>query len=270
MIEVLGIVFKKAGDIYYYKPIDEELSVGDKVVAETRRGIELGEVVKDLKKIDENELDHGLNSIIRKATSKDLEKHKQNIKEAEEAFDICLKKIKKHGLPMKLIDSEYTFDKGKLLFYFTADGRVDFRELVKDLASVFRTRIELRQIGVRDETKMMGGIGPCGRRLCCKTFLRDFEPISIQIAKAQDLSLNPEKISGICGRLMCCLKYEAKNYRRIKKRLPNVGDEVEVCGDKGDVVGLNVIKKTVKVKLNGAETVEVDVDKIEMVDSVKD
>lgn len=263
MIEVIGVIFKKAGKIYYFKSNEEEINVGDKVLAQTIRGLELGEVVIDSKMIDKQELDSELKSIKRKATARDIQKAKKNEKEADEAFGICLKKIEKHGLPMNLVDSEYTFDKGKLLFYFTADGRVDFRALVRDLASVFRTRIELRQIGVRDETKMLGGIGPCGRQLCCKTFLRDFNPISIKMAKTQNLSLNPEKISGICGRLMCCLKYESKNYKKTKKELPSVGKEIETEFGKGRVIKVNVVKKSLTVDLGNNEKIEVSASQIE-------
>lgn len=213
METVVGVSFKKAGKIYYFDPQGLDIYPEDKVIVETSRGVELGEVVVGQKEVDEDKIVQPLKPVIRKATAKDLEQLEINNEKEEEAFDICLKKIDKHGLPMKLVDVEYTFDNNKIIFYFTADGRVDFRELVKDLASVFRTRIELRQIGVRDEAKMIGGLGPCGRQLCCKTFLREFEPISIKMAKNQDLSLNPAKISGICGRLMCCLKYEHEAYK---------------------------------------------------------
>ncbi|WP_408955275.1 stage 0 sporulation family protein [Natroniella sp. ANB-PHB2] len=270
MAEAVGVIFKKAGKIYYFKNDEQsELNVGQQVVVKTVRGIELGEVVTDFKEIDESKLNSPLKSIIRKATLSDIQKAEENEKEAEEAFDICLKKIEEHGLPMKLIDAEYTLDKKKLLFYFTADGRVDFRELVKDLAAIFRTRIELRQIGVRDEAKMLGGLGPCGRQLCCKTFLRNFEPISIKMAKKQDLSLNPSKISGVCGRLMCCLRYEAKNYLKTKKNLPNIGEKVETKIGKGRVKGLNVVKETVTVELGNNEEFEVDAADIQLKDCKK-
>ena len=209
---VVGVSFKKAGKVYYFDPSDLELRYGDKVIVETSRGIELGEVVINPKEVTETEIIQPLKKVIRKATLKDLEQLQINQEKEVEAFNICLKKIAKHSLPMKLVDVEYTFDNNKIIFYFTAEGRVDFRELVKDLAGVFRTRIELRQIGVRDEAKMIGGLGPCGLQLCCKTFLREFEPISIKMAKNQELSLNPAKISGICGRLMCCLRYESNSY----------------------------------------------------------
>lgn len=209
---VVGVSFKKAGKVYYFDPDNLELRYLDKVIVETSRGVELGEVIVNPKKVEEDEIIQPLKKVIRKATEKDLEQLEVNQEKEKEAYSICLEKIATHGLPMKLVDVEYTFDNNKIIFYFTADGRVDFRELVKDLASVFRTRIELRQIGVRDEAKMIGGLGPCGRQLCCKTFLREFEPISIKMAKNQDLSLNPAKISGICGRLMCCLRYESDTY----------------------------------------------------------
>lgn len=212
MQTVVGVSFKKAGKIYYFDPSEIELRSGDKVIVETSRGIELGEVVINPKEVEEDQIIQPLKMVIRKATPKDIEQLEINIQKEKEAYTICLEKIGNHGLPMKLVDVEYTFDNNKIIFYFTADGRVDFRELVKDLASVFRTRIELRQIGVRDEAKMIGGLGPCGLELCCKTFLREFEPISIKMAKNQELSLNPAKISGICGRLMCCLRFESDDY----------------------------------------------------------
>ena len=212
MLKVVGIRFKKAGKIYYFDPVDTGVEVGDHVIVETVRGLEYGTVVIGARDVEENKLVSQLKPVMRKATEQDALKVQENKVREKEAFNICLRKIAKHGLPMRLIDVEFTFDVNKIIFYFTADGRIDFRELVKDLASVFRTRIELRQIGVRDEAKMLGGIGSCGRPLCCATFLGDFEPVSIRMAKDQNLSLNPAKISGVCGRLMCCLKYE--NVRR--------------------------------------------------------
>ncbi|AGB40083.1 putative PSP1-like protein [Halobacteroides halobius DSM 5150] len=262
-MEVIGVEFKEAGKIYYYKMTNDEFSVGDKVVAETIRGIEIGEVVNPSKIVDPDNFGHPIESIKRKATLRDLKRAEENEKEAKEAFEICLDKIEEHNLPMRLVDSEYTLDRGKLLFYFTADDRVDFRELVKDLASIFKTRIELRQIGVRDEAKMRGGLGPCGRVLCCSKFLRDFDPISIKMAKEQDLSLNPNKISGICGRLMCCLKYETNSYKQIKNELPNVGEKVETNFGTGNVEDINVIKKTLKVDLGDDEKIEIDFEDIE-------
>ncbi|OCL25791.1 stage 0 sporulation protein [Orenia metallireducens] len=263
MPEVIGATFKKASKIYYFKPNGIELNIGDKIIAETTRGLELGEVIIDSKEVDKRGLKAEIKTIQKKADSNDMRQVKENQKEAERAFEICEEKIQDHNLPMKLIDSEYTFDKGKLLFYFTADGRIDFRELVKDLASIFRTRIELRQIGVRDETKLLGGIGQCGRELCCKTFLREFDPITIKMAKDQDLSLNPEKISGICGRLMCCLKYESDSYLETKDDLPDIGEEVEVGEEVGTVTGLNVVKETLTVELSDKESVEVSAEDIE-------
>lgn len=216
MVKVVGVRFKKAGKIYYFDPDDIELEAGINVIVETARGLEFGEVVVGPKMVTEEEVVQPLKKVIRRATEEDFEHLEENRGKETRAFDIGLAKIAKHGLPMKLVDVEYTFDNAKIIFYFTADGRVDFRELVKDLAGVFKTRIELRQIGVRDEAKMIGGLGPCGRSLCCVTFLGDFEPVCIRMAKEQNLSLNPTKISGICGRLMCCLKFETELYREEK------------------------------------------------------
>jgi len=263
MNTVVGVSFKKAGKIYYFDPGDFELETGDNVIVETARGIEFAEVVIGKKEVSEDEIVAPLKDVIRKATLKDREKHEKNQELEVEAFDICLKKIDKHGLPMKLIDVEYTFDHNKIIFYFTADGRVDFRELVKDLASVFKTRIELRQIGVRDEAKMLGGLGPCGLPVCCATFLRDFQPISIKMAKKQNLSLNPAKISGLCGRLMCCLQYEATTYRQLKKDMPNIGEKIELRMGKGKVVDRNLVKHTVEVDIGTEETVEVNIEELD-------
>ena len=265
MYTIVGVTFKEAGKIYYFDPKDIELVVGDHVIVETSRGTEIGEIVLAAHEVSEEEIVQPLKEVQRKATSSDFKIKEKNEEEEEEAFDICLKKIEEHGLPMKLIDVEYTFDKNKIIFYFTADGRVDFRELVKDLAAIFKTRIELRQIGVRDEAKMVGGLGPCGRQLCCETVLRDFEPISIKMAKAQNLSLNPAKISGICGRLMCCLKYECENYKKTKKEMPDVGDEVETNIGCGEITNLNVVKETVTVSLSDDERIEVSIDEVEEV-----
>ena len=263
MPQVVGISFKNAGKIYYFDPDDLELEKNDNVIVETARGIEFGNVVLEKKEISEDELVAPLKKVKRKANLKDKEKHEKNLELEEEAFDICLQKIDEHGLPMKLIDVEYTFDHNKILFYFTADGRVDFRELVKDLASVFKTRIELRQIGVRDEAKMVGGMGPCGRTICCCKFLRDFDPISIKLAKKQDLSLNPAKISGLCGRLMCCLKYESEVYQELKENMPEVGENVELEVGEGEIRERNLINKTVKIDIGEGEYVERDVDELE-------
>lgn len=249
MIKVVGIRFKKAGKIYYFNPNEIEVSKGDNVIVETARGIEFGECVTGPKFINEEDIVSPLKSVIRKATPEDVGQHKENKIKEQEAFDICVEKIQEHKLVMKLIDVEYTFDNNKVIFYFTADGRVDFRELVKDLANIFRTRIELRQIGVRDESKMVGGLGPCGRPLCCSSFLGDFVPVSIKMAKEQNLSLNPTKISGICGRLMCCLNYEQDTYEDIRKRLPRVGSIVNTPDGRGEVVANSVVKELVKVKI---------------------
>ncbi|KOA19097.1 hypothetical protein CLHOM_24780 [Clostridium homopropionicum DSM 5847] len=250
MITVVGVRFKKSGKIYYFDPNGLDIKSGYSVIVETVRGIEFGECVIGPKEIREEEIISPLKNVIRKATEEDIEKHKENKRKQEEALNICLEKIQKHDLPMKLIDVEYTFDNNKIIFYFTAEGRVDFRELVKDLASVFRTRIELRQIGVRDEAKMVGGLGPCGRSMCCSSFLGDFVPVSIKMAKEQNLSLNPTKISGICGRLMCCLNYEESTYEDIKKELPKVDSIVDTPYGKGVVISNSVVKEMAKVKIS--------------------
>lgn len=265
MTEVIGVRFRESGKIYFFKPLNYEIKVGDNVIVETARGVEYGKVVYDRHEVDEKQLKSPLKPIIRKATEADDERQRRNREKCKDAFDICLKKIEKHHLEMKLIEAEYTFDNNKLLFYFTADGRVDFRELVKDLASVFRTRIELRQIGVRDETKIVGGIGICGRELCCHSYLSDFAPVSIKMAKEQSLSLNPTKISGVCGRLMCCLNNEEATYEYLNERCPNVGDHVRVpSGLKGEVTSVNVLRQTVKVLVtNDAEEKEIEEYKVE-------
>lgn len=268
MIEVIGVRFKKAGKIYYFDPLDLVINKGNYVVVETARGIEFGECVIGIKEISENDIIAPLKSVLRVATDEDVEKHFQNKEKEKQAFDICLKKIDEHKLVMKLIDVEYTFDNNKVIFYFTADGRVDFRELVKDLATIFKTRIELRQIGVRDEAKMLGGLGPCGRPMCCSTFLGDFASVSIKMAKEQNLSLNPTKISGICGRLMCCLNYEQSTYEDIRKRLPKVGSLVKTEYGKGYVVDNNIVKESVKVRIKKGEDEvieDIKIDKIEMI-----
>ncbi|ACL70780.1 PSP1 domain-containing protein [Halothermothrix orenii] len=264
MYTVIGVSFRQAGKIYYFDPGDIELKKGDHVIVETSRGIEYGEVVTEKKEVSEDEIVPPLKKVIRKANLKDKEKYEENKRLEKKAFQICLQKINKHGLPMKLIDVEYTFDHNKIIFYFTADGRVDFRELVKDLARVFKTRIELRQIGVRDEAKMLGGIGICGRKLCCAQFLRDFDPITIKMAKKQDLSLNPAKISGVCGRLMCCIKFESKIYKMLKEEMPEVGDTVELDIGEGEIVDRNLVKKTIKVDVGEGEYVEVDLEETDV------
>ncbi len=251
MAKVIGVRFRNAGKVYYFAPEDLEISQGDHVVVETARGVEYGYVVLGIKEVDDERIVQPLKPVMRVATPEDDEKAEKNRDKEKEAYKICLEKIRKHGLDMKLIDAEYTFDNNKVLFYFTADGRIDFRELVKDLAAVFKTRIELRQIGVRDETKILGGIGICGRPLCCHSYLADFVPVSIKMAKEQNLSLNPTKISGVCGRLMCCLKNEQETYEELNSRLPNVGDYVTTPdGLKGEVNSLSVLRQLVKVVVN--------------------
>ena len=248
MILIIGIRFRKSGKVYYFAPNGLDIKKGDHVIVETARGIEYGLVVLGQKKVPDDKVVQPLKQVIRIATENDDKTNADNLQKEKEAYDICLEKISKHGLKMKLIDCEYTFDKNKLLFYFTADGRIDFRELVKDLASIFRTRIELRQIGVRDETKLIGGIGICGRPLCCHTYLSEFAPVSIKMAKEQNLSLNPSKISGVCGRLMCCLKNEQDTYEYLNSKLPNVGDEVKTStGVKGIVQEVSVLRQRVKL-----------------------
>ena len=248
MVTVIGVRFRQAGKIYNFDPLDFKIEVGNHVIVETARGIEYGKVVQSVKEKNEEDVIMPLKPVIRVATEEDDKIAKQNKDKEKKAFFICKEKIKKHGLEMKLIDTEYTFDNNKVLFYFTADGRIDFRELVKDLASVFKTRIELRQVGVRDETKMLGGIGICGRPLCCSTYLSEFIPVSIKMAKEQNLSLNPTKISGICGRLMCCLKNEQEAYEYLNSNLPNVGETVKTFdGLKGEVKSVNVLRQKVKI-----------------------
>lgn len=248
MVKVIGVRFRQAGKIYNFDPLDFKIEVGNHVIVETARGIEYGKVVQSVQEKNEEDVIMPLKPVIRVATEEDDKIAKQNKDKEKKAFFICKEKIKKYGLEMKLIDTEYTFDNNKVLFYFTADGRIDFRELVKDLASVFKTRIELRQVGVRDETKMLGGIGICGRSLCCSTYLSEFIPVSIKMAKEQNLSLNPTKISGICGRLMCCLKNEQEAYEYLNSNLPNVGETVKTFdGLKGEVKSVNVLRQKVKI-----------------------
>ncbi len=248
MIKVIGVRFRTAGKVYFFDPAGMEINTGDHVIVETARGVEFGHVVLGSREVDESKVVQPLKSVIRMATAADEETERRNKEKEKEAFGICLEKIKKHNLQMKLIDAEYTFDNNKVLFYFTADGRIDFRELVKDLAAVFKTRIELRQIGVRDETKIMGGIGICGRPLCCHTYLSEFIPVSIKMAKEQNLSLNPTKISGVCGRLMCCLKNEEETYEELNSKLPGIGDYVTTDdGLKGEVHSVSVLRQLVKV-----------------------
>ncbi len=249
MVKVAGVKFKTAGKIYYFGPEELEVQLGDSVIVETARGMEFGMVAMEITEVDESEVVTPLKRIIRIADEKDHLQHEENLKKKKRAMDLCQEKIDKHGLVMKLIDVEYTFDNSKIVFYFTADGRVDFRELVKDLAGVFKMRIELRQIGVRDEAKMLGGIGSCGRDLCCHSWLSDFQPVSIKMAKVQNLSLNPSKISGICGRLMCCLKYENDIYMEFRKGMPDIGEKVRTPDGFGKVVDTNLLERDVKVRL---------------------
>ncbi len=250
MARVIGVRFRYAGKVYYFDPVDIDLEQGERVIVETARGVECGEVVNPVMDVEDSEVVSPLKKVMRKATAEDLLQVQENKKKAAEAYKICLEKIEKHNLEMKLIDVEYTFDNNKILFYFTADGRVDFRELVKDLAAVFRTRIELRQIGVRDEAKMMGGLGVCGRALCCSSHLTEFHPVSIKMAKEQNLSLNPTKISGTCGRLMCCLKYEQEAYEDLLKRIPKAGALVQTPHGAGTIMYVSLLEERVKVKLD--------------------
>ncbi|MEW9675322.1 stage 0 sporulation family protein [Lentibacillus sp. L22] len=255
MVEVIGVRFKKAGKVYYFDPGQQDIDIDDYVIVETVRGVEFGKVVITDKRVDEEDVVLPLKQLIRVADEKDKLTVVENQEKAETAFQTCAKKITEHKLEMNLVEVEYTFDRNKIIFYFTADGRVDFRNLVKDLAALFKTRIELRQIGVRDEAKMLGGIGPCGRMLCCSTFLGDFEPVSIKMAKDQNLSLNPAKISGLCGRLMCCLKYENDAYETAKRDLPDLGETIKTPFGNGKVVGLNILERIIHIELPEKERV---------------
>ncbi|ESU34642.1 stage 0 sporulation protein [Bacillus sp. 17376] len=255
MYDVVGVRFKKAGKIYYFDPGDLSIQKDEFVIVETVRGVEYGRVVTPRKQVGEKDVVLPLKKVVRIADQKDRLIVEENKTAAKEAYDVCSDKVNEHQLDMKLVDVEYTFDRNKVIFYFTADGRIDFRELVKDLASIFRTRIELRQIGVRDEAKMLGGIGPCGRMLCCSTFLGDFDPVSIKMAKDQNLSLNPTKISGLCGRLMCCLKYENDEYESAKEQLPDLGEMIVTPDGTGKVVGLNILGRVMQVDIPGQERV---------------
>lgn len=270
MITVVGVRFKKAGKIYYFDPDSLDINKDDYVVVETARGIEFGNVTVGPKQVSEDEIVQPLKKVIRVAQEEDFIIHQNNKEKAKEAFKICERKIAEHGLEMKLIDVEYTFDNNKVIFYFTADGRVDFRELVRDLAAIFKTRIELRQIGVRDEAKMIGGLGPCGKPICCATFLGEFEPVSIKMAKEQSLSLNPSKISGLCGRLMCCLKYEQEVYEELLENMPAVGSIVLTPEGKGTVIEtftlLQMVKVRVKLEDDTEELVNYKVDEIILTD----
>ncbi|SKC01348.1 Cell fate regulator YaaT, PSP1 superfamily (controls sporulation, competence, biofilm development) [Lachnospiraceae bacterium] len=258
MVKVISVRFQTAGKVYYFAPGEYDIKKGDHVIVETARGVEFGRVVSDIMEVEEKNIVSPLKAVMRIATEEDEKNVVKNRARARDAFKICKEKIRKHNLEMKLIDAEYTFDNNKLLFYFTADGRVDFRELVKDLASVFRTRIELRQIGVRDETKILGGYGPCGRVLCCHCYLGDFSPVSIKMAKEQNLSLNPTKISGVCGRLMCCLKNEEETYEYLNKNLPGLGDIVATPeGEEGSVASINVLRQLIKVLFDNGDEKEI-------------
>ncbi|EEL90052.1 MULTISPECIES: PSP1 domain-containing protein [Bacillus] len=255
MYDVVGVRFKKAGKVYYFDPNQFDISENEFVIVETVRGIEYGKVVITKKQVDENDVVLPLKKVIRIANENDRTLVEENRHAAKEAYQVCQQKVGEHNLDMKLVDVEYTFDRNKIIFYFTADGRIDFRELVKDLAAIFRTRIELRQIGVRDEAKMLGGIGPCGRMLCCSTFLGDFEPVSIKMAKDQNLSLNPAKISGLCGRLMCCLKYENDEYEAAKEQLPDLDQRIQTPHGTGRVIGLNILERLIQVELVDKERI---------------
>ncbi|AFU16169.1 stage 0 sporulation protein [Bacillus toyonensis] len=255
LYDVVGVRFKKAGKVYYFDPNQFDISENEFVIVETVRGIEYGKVVITKKQVDENDVVLPLKKVIRIANENDRTIVDENKHAAKEAYQVCQQKVVEHNLDMKLVDVEYTFDRNKIIFYFTADGRIDFRELVKDLAAIFRTRIELRQIGVRDEAKMLGGIGPCGRMLCCSTFLGDFEPVSIKMAKDQNLSLNPAKISGLCGRLMCCLKYENDEYEAAKEQLPDLDQRIQTPHGTGRVIGLNILERLIQVELVDKERI---------------
>ncbi len=258
MTRVIGVRFRTAGKVYFFSPGEFDIKKNDNVIVETARGVEFGRTVSDIMEVEDDKIVQPLKTIIRIATEDDVDRENANHEKSRDAFKICLEKIHKHELEMKLINAEYTFDNNKLLFYFTADGRVDFRELVKDLASVFKTRIELRQIGVRDETKIIGGYGICGRQLCCHSYLSEFAPVSIRMAKEQNLSLNPTKISGVCGRLMCCLKNEEETYRYLNKKLPRQGDIVTTSdGYTGEVESVNVLRQLVKVLIDAGDEKEI-------------
>ena len=257
MAEIVGVRFKNAGKLYYFDPGKLWPAAGDFVIVETARGLEYGQVITGVRQVEDESLVTPLKPVVRIATEQDMRHAEENAAFEKEAYGICQKKIEEHKLDMKLVGVEQTFDNSKILFYFTANGRVDFRSLVKDLATVFHTRIELRQIGVRDEAKMLGGLGPCGRAICCGTFLGDFQPVSIKMAKEQNLSLNPTKISGVCGRLMCCLKFEEDHYEQTSKRMPKLGKEAETPEGKGTVIDLNILKETVTVRIVKGDSSEI-------------
>ncbi|SCY68532.1 PSP1 domain-containing protein [Butyrivibrio sp. INlla14] len=270
MTKVIGVRFRTAGKIYFFSPGKYEIKKGDHVIVETARGVEYGTVVAAPREVEDDEVIKPLKTVLRTASTKDDEQERTNREKEKEAFKICLEKIRKHNLEMKLIDAEYTFDNNKILFYFTADGRIDFRELVKDLAAVFKTRIELRQIGVRDETKIIGGYGICGRPLCCHSYLSDFVPVSIKMAKEQSLSLNPTKISGVCGRLMCCLKNEEDVYEELNRKMPGVGDFCRAKdGLEGEVSSVNILRQMVKILVDVDDEKEVHEYKLEELEFIK-
>lgn len=270
MTRVIGVRFRTAGKIYYFSPGKYVIKKGDHVIVETARGVEYGTVVSDPQEIEDEKVVKPLKTVLRTSSTKDDEQEKANREKEKEAFKVCLEKIKKHNLDMKLIDAEYTFDNNKILFYFTADGRIDFRELVKDLAAVFKTRIELRQIGVRDETKIIGGYGICGRPLCCHSYLSDFVPVSIKMAKEQSLSLNPTKISGVCGRLMCCLKNEEDVYEELNRKMPGLGDYcVAKDGLGGEVSSVNILRQTLKILVEVNDEKEVHEYKLEEIETIR-
>ena len=270
MTRVIGVRFRTAGKIYYFSPGKYVIKKGDHVIVETARGVEYGTVVSEPQDIEDEKVVKPLKTVLRTSSTKDDEQEKANREKEKEAFKVCLEKIKKHNLDMKLIDAEYTFDNNKILFYFTADGRIDFRELVKDLAAVFKTRIELRQIGVRDETKIIGGYGICGRPLCCHSYLSDFVPVSIKMAKEQSLSLNPTKISGVCGRLMCCLKNEEDVYEELNRKMPGVGDYcVAKDGLGGEVSSVNILRQTLKILVEVNDEKEVHEYKLDEIETIR-
>ena len=270
MTKVIGVRFRSAGKIYFFSPGKYTIKKGDHVIVETSRGVEYGTVVSDPRDIEDDKVIKPLKTVLRTASTKDDEQEASNREKEKEAFRVCIEKIRKHELDMKLIDAEYTFDNNKILFYFTADGRIDFRELVKDLASVFKTRIELRQIGVRDETKIIGGYGICGRPLCCHSYLSDFVPVSIKMAKEQSLSLNPTKISGVCGRLMCCLKNEEDVYEELNRKMPGIGDFCTARdGLSGEVSSVNILRQTVKILVNVDDEKEVHEYKLEELENIR-
>lgn len=270
MVRIVGVRFKEAGKVYYFDPGTLDIKDKSNVIVETARGVEFGQVVIDCREVQESEVVAPLKKVIRVASEEDKKHAEENSKKEKEAFEICFKKILEHKLEMKLVDVEYTFDNNKILFYFTAEGRVDFRELVKDLAAVFKTRIELRQIGVRDESKMMGGVGICGRVLCCRSFMGEFQPVSIKMAKEQGLSLNPTKISGSCGRLMCCLKYEQEAYEQIVRKVPKTGAIVDTPDGQGIVIEINILKELAKVKLDKENGTDLKTYKVDEVKVIKD